>query len=319
MKCLIIDPVHESLAQGLRALGVEVQYCPEIAAADVLQQLSDFEGLVIRSKIKIDESLLCAAPRLRFVARAGSGLDGIDTAALERRGIVLFSAPEGNRDAVAEHTLGLLLALFNKIHICHFNICQSIWNREAGRGIEINGKTVGIIGYGNMGSAFARRLSGFGCRVLSYDRAQKYDSYTHNVSLEELQKEAQIVSLHIPLDPYNRGLCNREYLSRFEHDIFLLNTSRGEILPLEDLVWGLESGKIKGAGLDVLENENFSTFTPKQQVLFQRLIEFPNLVMTPHTAGWTQESYRKISEVLLHKIADWHLNRTLTFPTPPNS
>jgi D-3-phosphoglycerate dehydrogenase len=305
MKCIVIDPVHPILLEGLENLGITVSYLPQIKPAEVAQQLHDSQGLVLRSKVVVNAALLAHGPELKFVARAGSGLDGIDSQALNQSGIELFSAPEGNRDAVAEHSLGLLLALFNKIPLADRLVRSGQWAREQCRGLEIKGKTLGIVGYGNMGSALALRLSGFGCRVLSYDKQNKKDNNTLSVSLQELKDQADIVSLHIPLNPENRGLFNREYISGFAKNFFLINTSRGEVLPLKDLVWGLESGKILGAGLDVLENENFANFSPDQAALFDKLSQMPNVVLSPHVAGWTQESYQKISEVLVEKISHW--------------
>ncbi len=305
MKCLIVDPVHEALPRQLKQMGFEPVEKPDIAPDQIAEALSDCVGLIVRSKVTVTAELIRSAHKLKFVARAGSGLDNIDVYALKSKGIALLSAPEGNRDAVGERTLGLVLALLNKIHLCDARIRQGIWDREAGRGLELGGKTVGIIGYGNMGAAFARRLLGFGCRVISYDKSGKTGEFAQPVDLEQLREEADIVSLHIPLEDGNRGLCDDAYLSAFKKNIFLVNTSRGEIVPLAALCRALKSGKVRGAALDVLENEKLHSLTPEQREHFDYLCSLPQVVLSPHVAGWSIESYERISLVLAKKIQDW--------------
>jgi D-3-phosphoglycerate dehydrogenase / 2-oxoglutarate reductase len=304
MRCLIIDEMHPSIGPLLHALGVEVEYAPTITRSEIKQILPQFHLLIVRSKTPIDADLLGAAPQLKLVARAGAGIDNLEMEALEKRGIAVVNASEGNRDAVGEHTLGLLLSLTNKIQKADKEIRRGVWDREGNRGMEVLGKTVGIIGYGHMGRSFARRLSGFGCRVLAYDKylTNYSDEFAKEVSLNDLFEQTDILSLHIPLTSETKGLVDKYYLNRFHKDILFINTSRGEIVPLDHLVEALESGKVLGAGLDVLENEKLEFLLPAQRISFQKLMESPRVVVTPHVAGWSVESYERINRVLVEKI-----------------
>ncbi|EMR02712.1 NAD(P)-dependent oxidoreductase [Cesiribacter andamanensis] len=304
-KVLIIDQMHESIVPLLEEKGFAASYRPDTLAVEVPQILEPFEVLLLRSKLPITEELLAHAPNLKVIGRAGAGLDQIDLQAVERRGIALLHAAEGNRDAVAEHAMGMLLCLLNKLHIADRQVRKSQWLREANRGWELAGKTVGIIGLGCMGQAFARRLAGFGCRVLAYDTSHKGVGLpgVEEVSLPELQAQADVVSLHIPLTEANRCLINQEYLEGFRKNIVLINTSRGEVLPLADLVAALKSGKVWAAALDVLENEKVQQLSPAQQANFDYLITSDRVLLSPHVAGWTYESYEKINQVLVQKLA----------------
>ncbi|MBW3544738.1 MAG: phosphoglycerate dehydrogenase [Bacteroidetes bacterium] len=303
---LIIDEMHESIIELLKEKGYEPHYQPAIAAKDVPAALAPYEVVLIRSKLPFTREVLAAAPNLKVIGRAGAGLDQIDLEEVSRRNIKLIHAAEGNRDAVAEHALGMLLCLFNHLNTADLQVRQGVWLREANRGVELAGKTVGIIGYGRMGEAFAQRLSGFGCRVMAYDHHKKGfgTALVEEVSLEQLQQQADVVSLHIPLTPENRGLLNTDYLNAFRKNIYLINTARGEVLLLEDLISALKSGKVKAAALDVLENEKLQQLSPQQQLNFDYLINSKNVLLSPHVAGWTHESYKKINELLVRKLED---------------
>jgi D-3-phosphoglycerate dehydrogenase len=303
-RCLIIDLMHESLLPMLENMAVEVTYVPHIKKDQVAELLPFYDMLMVRSKLRVTEELVAAAPRLKVVARAGAGVDNIDEGVLEKHNITLLNAPEGNRDAVGEHTLGLLLTLFRKINSGDAEVRKGLWQREENRGEEIGGKTVGLIGYGNMGKAFAKRLAGFDCEVLAYD-IQKVNNpfyYVKLCVLEEIQERADILSLHIPFTQENRHLVNESFIENFQNPFWLLNTARGEVMDHAALVKGLEHGKVFGAALDVLENEKLSTLTPDQQKRLQFLYEHPRVVLTPHIAGWTHESYQRINEVLVQKL-----------------
>ena len=304
LTCLIIDQMHLSIIPMLEEIGFTVTYQPDIKRAEVKEVLAKYDGLIVRSKLRITEDLLAGNPRLRFVARAGAGVDNVDEVALEKYNIQLLNAPEGNRDAVGEHTLGMLLALLRHIVKADQEVRRYEWYREANRGEEIMGKTIGIIGYGNMGRSFAKRLSSFSCRVLAHDIDHTLipDDYAALCSLEQLKAEADVISFHIPFTPANRYFADETFLNGFRKNIWLLNSSRGEIVELKSLVQALKSGKVKGAALDVLENEKLATLSTEQKLSFEYLIKAANVILSPHIAGWTHESYVKINEVLTQKI-----------------
>ncbi|MCF2490905.1 2-hydroxyacid dehydrogenase [Dyadobacter sp. CY347] len=307
MKILIADSMHPSLFDMLINQGWEYDYHPEFRREDILTHISGYEGLMIRSKTNVDEEMLSAATKLRFIARAGAGLDLIDLEAAAKHHIEVFHAGKGNRDAVAEHALGMLLALFNNILRADRQVRSGTWDREGNRGVELMKKTVGIIGYGNNGSATAQRLSGFGCRVLAYDKYRDNygDAYAVESSLEDIMQQADVVSLHIPLTELTRYLVDDDFVNNFSKPFYLLNLSRGETVSLDAVVKGLKSGKILGACLDVLENEKINKLTSAQQEAFDYLRASDNVVLTPHIAGWTHESYVRINEVLVEQIRDW--------------
>lgn len=288
----------------LEGIGYKADYRPDIQREELLQIIGNYQGLIVRSKTNIDEALIAKATLLQFVGRAGAGIDQVDVEALQKRHIHMLNAPEGNRDALGEHAVGMLLCLFNKITWADQEVRKGKWEREANRGVELMGKTVGLIGYGNMGQAFARRLSGFGVRVLAYDKyKQTYgDAYAHEASMEEIFAQTDILSFHIPLTAETRYMVDVSYLNNFERNIFLINTARGELIKLEVLAEMLENGKVKGAVLDVLENEKLNTLTSSQQTAFHKIIQSKKVVLTPHVAGWTYESYEKINQVLVSKI-----------------
>lgn len=308
MNILIVDDTHPSMFEMLKQAGFRYRYEPTFKRTDILAHIADYEGLIIRSKTSIDEEILQKATKLRFIARAGAGLDLIDIAAAEKRNIKVFAANEGNRDAVAEHAVGMLLGLFANIVKADREVRKGVWDREGNRGIELMGKTVGLIGYGFNGSATAQRLSGFGCKVLAYDKylVNYGNAYAHEATLEEIVEKAEVISLHIPLTQETRLMINGDFIERVANPFFLLNMARGEIVCLESVVHGLKSGKIRGVCLDVLENEKLKTLTPMQQAAFDYLCASDRVILTPHVAGWTQESYVKINEVLMkHILKNW--------------
>ena len=307
MKILIADSMHPSLFSMLEAEGWEYAYHPEYKREEIISALPEFEGLFIRSKTFVDQQVMVDAKNLRFIARAGAGLDLIDLEAAKQRGVEVFHAGEGNRDAVAEHMLGMLLGLLANIVKADKEVRKGIWDREGNRGVELMEKTVGLIGYGNNGGATAKRLSGFGCKVLAYDKYRDNygDQYAEEASMERLMKEADIISLHVPLTDETKYLIDQEFIEKFSKPFYLMNLSRGKVADLTAVVEGLKSGKVIGACLDVLENEKLKTLTEDQKAVFDYLIKSNRVVLTPHIGGWTHESYVRINEVLLRQIKDW--------------
>ncbi|WP_162419390.1 NAD(P)-dependent oxidoreductase [Cyclobacterium roseum] len=308
MRILIIDQMHESIVPLLEEKGHQVDYRPEIDREGILAVLQDYEGLIIRSKTPIDKELLQEAPLLKFVARAGAGLDNIDLDYLEEKGISLHHAAEGNRDAVAEHALGMLLTLFNHYLQSDQQVRKGIWDREGNRGVELSGKTVGIFGYGNMGSAFAQRLRGFGVEILAYDKFKSGfgDEWVKESSFQAIQEKADVLSIHVPLTAETRYFFSPEILSGFRKSFYLINTARGEVIRMDTLNEVLQNGKLKGAALDVLEKEKLQALTASERLSFEALSRRSNVLFSPHVAGWSHESYRKINQVLVAKIeGEW--------------
>ncbi len=304
MKILIIDEMHPSILPLLEEIGHSADYRPDIKREEILEILGDYEGLVIRSKTPLDKALLEQGTYLKFIARAGAGLEKIDLDYVENRGIQLFHAAKGNRDAVAEQAIGGLLALFNHLLKADQEVRKGIWDREGNRGIELKEKVVGIMGFGNMGKAFSKRLAGFGVRTISYD---KYKSsfgtdQVEEVSWETLRNDSDVLSIHVPLTPETRGYFDDEVFSSFAKPFWLINTARGEVIPFKSLNNALDSGKVLGVVLDVLENEKFQTFSDEQKEEFEKLAKRENVIFTPHVAGWTFESYEKINQVLVKQI-----------------
>lgn len=299
---LIVDDIHPIFMEKVEALGYHCDYRPLIKPDEALQILGDYEGLVMRSKFKLNRQYIDAGKNLRFVCRAGAGMDNIDEAYTAEKGITLINAPEGNMDAVGEHAVGMLLALMNNFNVADAQIRAGSWQREANRGYELKGKTVGIIGYGFMGHSFARKLSGFEVNVIAYDKYKTgfSDQYAREVSMEEIVRHSDVLSLHIPLTPETAGLVNEEYLFHFKKPIFLINTARGKAVQTRAVLNAIKQGKVLGAGLDVLEVEKFPTLA--EQEWFDELRQSGKVILTPHVAGWTFDSYRKISEVLAEKL-----------------
>ncbi|MCE7993096.1 MAG: phosphoglycerate dehydrogenase [Roseivirga sp.] len=296
--------MHESILPLLEGIGFKTDYRPKISREELMAIIGDYQVLLIRSKTQIDVDMVDAATQLEVIGRAGAGLDKIDVEYVESKGIEIVNAPEGNRDALAEHVMGMLLAMLNNVVSADAEVRQWIWNREANRGIELSDKTIGIIGYGNMGQAFVQRLRAFDCRILVYDKYKKGfgTKKVEEVSLEKIYAKADILSLHVPLSEETRGWVNHEFIEKFRKDIFLINSARGEILPVKDLLSLLDSGKVIAAALDVLEKEKFDKLTSEEKDLFTDLFQRRNVVLSPHVGGWTFASYKRINEVLVGKI-----------------
>lgn len=303
-KCLIIDPMHNSIFTMLREIGWEGVDVSDQGIASIKPLINQYEGLFVRTRTRVDEQLLGAKPGVKFVARAGAGLDNLDLNFLEKHNIKVLHASEGNRDAVGEYTIALLLALLRNVPRADAEVRQSIWLREENRGEELMGKTVGIIGYGNMGKAFAKRLSGFNCTVLAHDKYKENfsDDWVREATLADIFEESDIISLHIPLTDETRGMVDIDFVERFKKPFVLVNTARGEIVRMSVLAAGIESGKIRGAALDVLENEKLTSLTPEQSKAFNLLAHKRNVIFSPHIAGWTYESHYKINQILVQKL-----------------
>lgn len=308
-KCLIIDRMHESLFPMLTEIGWEFDYKPELSRAEIKKIHHEYTGIIVRSKTQINQDLLGDAPTIKFVGRAGAGLDNLDLEYLSEKKIQVLHAAEGNRDAVGEHTIGILLSLLRNIVKADQEVRSFTWNREANRGVEIMNKTISIIGYGNMGQAFAKRLSGFGCKVLAFDKYKTgiSDFFCEGADMDRIYKETDILSLHVPLTPETRQMVNREYLNRFSKNIVLINTSRGEVVSNADLALLLANGKVTGAALDVLENEKMNELTSADREIMMKLFRQRNVIFTPHIAGWTFESHVKINVALKDKIKSLNL------------
>jgi D-3-phosphoglycerate dehydrogenase len=301
---LIADEMHPSIIEMLHEIGYVPDYQPFINRTQILDIINNYEGLIIRSKTKIDKEFLNHAQRLKFIGRAGAGLDLIDLKEAEERQISIFAANEGNRIAVAEHVMGMILSLLNRLHTADREVRNRIWHREENRGFELFGKTVGIIGFGNNGKETAKRFAAFRCRVLVYDKylSNIQENAVQEASIHEIFNEADILSLHIPLTDETLQMVDNRFIAQFRKKIYLINAARGEIVVLSDLVKNLKSDKILGACLDVLENEKLTQLTAQQQQDFDYLCQSDKVILTPHIAGWTHESYLKINEVLVAKI-----------------
>lgn len=306
-KVLFVDDTHPILKEELTAMGFQCDDFTGISSVECRKIIGEYFGAVIRSKITFDVEMLKAATQLKFIARVGAGMESIDVEYAKAKGIECFNSPEGNRDAVAEHALGMLLSLMNNLNRADKEVRSGIWRREANRGIEIKGKTIGIIGYGNMGGAFAQRLMGFSCNVLAYDKYKTgfSDAFVTESDMERIFTESDILSLHVPLTAETRYLVDEVYLNRFHKNIRLINTSRGPVVNTVGLVEALKTGKVQGAALDVLEYEKTSFEAMDAQAFpapLKYLAEAENVILTPHIAGWTVESKYKLAKVLVDKI-----------------
>ncbi len=309
MRVLVTDDTHPVMLTKLSDAGIQCLVRTDLDYDGILKRLGDYDALVVRSKITIDRHFIDNARHLRCIARVGAGMDNIDVAYAESCGIRCLNSPEGNRTAVGEHTVGLLLALLNKICKADSEVSLGYWYREDNRGIEVAGKTVAIIGFGNMGSSFARCLSGFGCNILAYDKYKTgyAPDYVTEVSLQQCFEQADVVSFHVPLTDETRYYADSRFLNSFAKSIYLINTSRGAVVQTSALVDALESGKVAGAALDVLEYENMARdefFWDNIPDDMNYLTCCPNVVLTPHVAGWTVESKYKLASVLADKIID---------------
>ncbi len=307
MTILFLDEVHEILANRLTEAGHSCIHAEEKSLEECLQLVQNVDGIVIRSRFPMNETFLEHATQLKFIARSGAGMENVDVPYCTERGITLYNSPEGNRNAVAEHALGMLLSLMNKLNSADQEVRSGKWDREGNRGIELDGKTVGIIGYGNNGKAFAKKLRGFEVNVLAYDKyKQSYGSdFVKECTLDAILDQADVISFHIPQNQETMFFANDAFFSKIVKPIFLLNLSRGKIVETEALVKAIENGKVLGAGLDVLEYEktSFESFFEQElPIPFQYLLNSPKVILTPHVGGWTNESYFKLSNVLADKI-----------------
>lgn len=312
IKILHIDSNHPLLWEQLEQAGFQNETDFNSTKQEVEIKIENYHGIVIRSRFKIDKTFLDKATNLKFIARVGAGLESIDCDYAIANGIHLIAAPEGNANAVGEHALGMLLALFNNLNIANNEIKSGQWKREANRGHELEGKTVGIIGYGNMGKSFAKKLSGFDVKVLCYDILPNVgDANATQVSLAELREQTDVLSLHTPLTPETDKMVNKDFISTFKKPFWLINTARGNSVVTDDLVAALQSGKIKGAGLDVLEYEKLSfetLFEGEKPKAFEYLLQAKNILLTPHIAGWTFESHQKLAQTIADKIKSLAIN-----------
>ncbi len=307
MKILHLDNNHPLLLKMLKEAGFINEENYKASKAEIEKIISEYDGIVIRSRFNIDKQFLDTAKNLKFIARVGAGLESIDTEYAEKLGVKLIAAPEGNKNAVSEHALGMLLSLFNKLNDADKEVKNGLWNRELNRGIELDGKTVGIIGYGNMGKAFAKKLKGFDCKIICYDIKENIgDENAKQVSLKALQQKVDVLSLHTPWTPLTDKMINSELINSFKKSFWLLNTARGKSVVTADLVSALKSEKILGAGLDVLEFEKLSFETLFDSDNFptslKELFTMDNVILSPHVAGWTVESKEKLATVIAEKI-----------------
>lgn len=304
MKILQLDKNHPLISEQLTAKGFVVEEDHSSTYDEVLEKIIDYQGIIIRSRIPLDKNFLTKASHLKFIARVGAGMENIDIETAENLGIKLINSPEGNRDSVAEHVVGMLLILMNRLFIASNEVKNGIWKREENRGDELLGKTFGIIGYGNMGKATAKRLSGFGVKVIFHDILPNLsDEFSTQVSLEELQKRADILSLHIPLTDETHYLVDEEFISKMDKNFYFINTARGKNLKTRALVKAIESGKVLGACLDVLEYEksSFENLEIENQDL-KYLLDSEKVIVTPHIGGWTHQSKEKLAQFIVDKI-----------------
>jgi len=304
MKILLLDKNHPLITEQLLAQNFILEEDFTSSYDEVCNKIEDYDGVIIRSRIPLDRNFLEKAKNLKFIARVGAGMENIDIPVAEKLGIKLINSPEGNRDSVAEHVVGMLLILMNRLFIASQEVKSGIWLREENRGDELLGKTVGLIGYGNMGKATAKRLSGFGCRVIFHDILSNLsDEFATQVSLDELKEKAEVVSLHIPLTEQTHYVIDSEFISEMKNDFYFVNTARGKNVETKSLVAALKSGKVKGACLDVLEYEkaSFENLEINNEDL-QYLLDSEKVIVTPHIAGWTHQSKEKLAQVIVDKI-----------------
>jgi D-3-phosphoglycerate dehydrogenase / 2-oxoglutarate reductase len=303
-KVIITAEAPDLLRQRLQEKGYDVQYAPAITYDELFHAIQDVTGLVVTTRISIDKPILKNAPALQWIGRLGSGMELIDVDFAESKGIRCISSPEGNRNAVAEHCLGMLLSLMNNICVAKGQVQAGQWIRKENRGHELSGKTVGIIGFGNTGSAFAKLLASFGVTVLAYDKFKSgfAKDYIKEASLEQLCRYADVISFHVPLTDETLYMANSHFFSALQMKPWIINASRGKVLRLTDLKNAMQKGLVSGAGLDVLENESLATYQEEEKTLIQWFLTQPNVIVTPHIAGYSQEAFIKMSEVLLEKL-----------------
>lgn len=304
MKILLLDKNHPLITEQLLAKNFILEEDFTSSYDEVCNKIENYDGIIIRSRIPLDKKFLKHAKNLKFIARVGAGMENIDIPVAQKLGIQLINSPEGNRDSVAEHVVGMLLILMNRLFIASQEVKNGIWLREENRGDELLGKTIGLIGYGNMGKATAKRLSGFGCKVIFHDILPGLsDEYATQVSLDELKERAEVLSLHIPLTEETHYLIDGPFISEMKNDFYFVNTARGKNVETKSLVEAIKSGKVKGACLDVVEYEK-SSFekleTENEDLRF--LLESEKVIVTPHIAGWTIQSKEKLAQVIVDKI-----------------
>lgn len=307
MKILHLDTNHKLLIDQLADVGFQNDEDYTSSKSEVEAKIHEYDGIIIRSRFSIDKTFLDKATKLKFIGRVGAGLENIDCEYAEKKNVKLIAAPEGNRNAVGEHALGLLLSLFNKLNSADRQVRKGKWLREENRGLELDGKVVGLIGYGNMGKAFAKKLRGFDVDVICYDIEPGVgDENCKQVSIEELQEKADVLSLHTPQTSLTKGMVNTKFIADFKKPFWLINTARGSAVVTKDLVWALKTKKILGAGLDVLEYEksSFENLFDSNEIPvdFKFLIQSENVILTPHVAGWTIESKLKLAQTIVDKI-----------------
>jgi D-3-phosphoglycerate dehydrogenase len=307
MQIAIIDDFHPVFTDILAGHGLSYTYQPEVRKNDVHELIKDASIVAVRSKIQFDRELISALPHLKCIARGGAGMDNIDEEFAMEKGITLLNAPEGNRDAVAEHVIGLLLSLSKNIYRSAGEVSRLVWQREANRGWEIREKTIGIIGFGNTGSTLAKKLQGFDCRVLAYDKLHPsfISSHAVSVGLEQLLAESDVVSLHVPLNASTLKMVDAGFIGRMKDGSVLINSSRGKIVDATAVLDGIKRGKLKGFATDVLENEDFSSLNEVEKKIIEELYASNQAIITPHIAGWSTESYHRIAVVLAGKLLDF--------------
>ncbi|MBK6731208.1 MAG: phosphoglycerate dehydrogenase [Bacteroidetes bacterium] len=303
-KVLITDDVHPIMIEEFQSINFEVDYFPSITYDQTEKIIADYSGIIVNTKIRVDKNLIDCGQQLKFIGRVGSGMEHIDITYAKERNIGVFSSPEGNANAVAEHALGMLLCLLNNISKADAEIRNGIWKREENRGVEISGKTIGIIGFGYTGSAFAKKLSGFECNILAFDKYKSGfgNTYVKEVDYNMIIEQSDILSFHLPLNVETKFMMNREMIDLAAKPFYLINTSRGGVIKTSEMIHGLNSGKILGAALDVFENERYYVLNTEEKKVFDTLSSMSNVLMTPHIAGWTFESKVKLTKILMEKI-----------------